>query len=57
MLPAAILSIVFSVLQIAVPEVDRIAARHLDKGQCYVLQFKSKTVAMMYPVACARSSR
>jgi len=57
MIPAAILSIVFSVLQIAVPEVDAIAARNLDQRKCYVLTFnRDKSVAWMSPAMDCRKT-
>ena len=50
MIPAAILGIVFSILQIAVPEVDAIAARHVAKEQCFVLTFsRDRSTAIMRP--------
>jgi len=50
MIPAAILGIVFSVLQIAVPEADAVVARHLAKEQCFVVIFnRAKTAALLRP--------
>jgi len=55
MLPAAILSIIFGVLQIAVPEVDAIAARRSDQNRCYTLLFShDKSVAWMSPAQDCR---
>ena len=52
MIPAAILGIVFSVLQIAVPEADAIAARHVAKEQCFALTFsRDRSTAILRPLA------
>ena len=54
-IPAAILSIIFNVAQIVVPEVDAIAARHMDERKCYVLTFnREKSVAWMSPATDCR---
>jgi len=54
-IPAAILSIIFSVAGIVVPEIGAIAARQMDEKKCYVLTFnRDKSVAWMSPVIDCR---
>jgi hypothetical protein len=58
MIPAAILSIIFSVAQIVVPEVDAIAARHLAKGKCYELTFsRDRSAAWMREIEVCPDKR
>jgi hypothetical protein len=55
-IPAALLSIIFGVAGIAVPEIDAIVARRFEKPPCYVLHFdRTKTVAIMTPTICSRA--
>ena len=55
MIPAAILSIIFSVAGIVVPEADAIVARNLDMRKCYVLTFnRDKSAAWMSPAMDCR---
>jgi len=53
-IPAALLSIIFSVAGVAVPEIDTIVARRVEKPPCYVLHFdRTKRVAVMTPIICS----
>jgi hypothetical protein len=55
MIPAALLSIIFSVAGIVVPEADAIVSRQLDARKCYVLAFNhDKSAAWMSPAMDCR---